>query len=612
MEESKYYYVEDNEWEECERGYSCSNMHDMTSCPKYTISNMSISKECIIDGPHLVETPHCPYGSKLLESKCEACYDDTKYCPHPSIGEISCPSILPNCSSRRNRIYPSISQNYLTSPTQLQNIFVVVPYKTTTSIIFLTLQDLKYNNALLLCNSYANIWCYNSPCWCHDHYCPWYHCPENYDCSFSKRTFSQQTVNIEEDLCPGYTQSTVHYHDNHLGPVWRRDDKWPETCIEHPGIKFTLPFGYNLSTSTYYPQPSYSRFINYEYIPYLRNQTCMAGTYRSMGFTYCRTDLGGHHTYRGVNNNMSLGDKTYCLNGYFCTRLLLYENSVSASFPEHCPAGTYMRSESIFQGVVYEWQNCMECPSGYYCPGNNQVILCPPGSVCRHGSPSATESSCPQGSFMSSDSGEIPQRIRRVLFEEDGESSSLEGQVSANSCIACEAGSYCLEGIAEDICPVGYWCPSFTSDPHQYPIPRGKYYTYDEMEPIPATSPSDGVDCPEGHYCPVASHQSYPCPPGTYQPNYTPSLSSNLQCLLCPIGKYCSENLENKIVQSECRKNMYCPIARNAPLYPPPGTAPTSENFHTSVHGFAFYMGAQNACGERHQCTMGTIHPNQV
>ena len=545
------------------------------------------------------ESTHCAYGEKIKSGSCEGCMSESKYCPTPEMGDMACPSSNTECGKEGNHIYPSINQDSL-PPCTVNDLYMQTAGVEKDAIKLEYPEDVKYN----VIPGDTNTVIYKGE----EEGKESVVCPSGKDCTFSDSFFHQQIISREGELdCPGYTLA----HSNTKRPYL--------TCRENKYQELTVPYGYTRRTGDSITWRTEREDINVwdddiRHIPSYAFP-CQAGTYSNVGNPFCRGDLSGYHTYRTESPYDTYSAKFYCLNGYFCTRTQIYASSISGSFPQRCPPGTYVKSGDPFLGLVYEWQNCMDCPDGYYCPGGSQFILCPAGSVCRHRSAAPTESSCPQGSYITS----LPQRIRRRLLGGGDGDGETEGQVSSSSCVACESGGYCLPGTTQNIiCPAGYWCPSFTTDPHQYPIPRGKYYAYNDMEPTPATSPSDGFNCPAGHYCPVASHQPFLCPPGTYQPNYIPSLASNLECLLCPIGKYCSgENLEyveNTIVHTECTENMYCPIARNAPLYPPPGTVPTSgqENYQTSIHGSSYYMGAQNDCGERHQCTMGTIHPNQV
>ena len=494
---------------------------------------MNKSGECLIAGPNLIdiETTRCPYGTMIYENQCKECVNITKYCPDPYIGQISCPFTNPNCTTPKKPIYPSIGPNSLTQPTQDINIFLQVTNLSTNT------------------------------------------------------TISDTIINFKklEDIKYNILNYSISYAFT------------AQKCGGKPTTFMTLPFGYNTvdpESDNYHCNNG--QLIPLYLLPLLPNyeHPCMAGTYSNYGFSYCMADYSGYHTYREEQPSSSFLQNTYCRSGYFCTRMLSFEHSISVSIPKQCPPGTY----NILQGVVYEWQNCMECPSGYYCLGGNEIRKCPKGSICRKGAHSGSEISCGDGRMMESNE---------------------EGETTRSSCKGCKEGGYCKGGDIEERgeCSQGYWCPAFTQHPQQYPLSRGKYQ--------PSGTPpyihySQGLPCTIGAWCPLASTHLNLCPIGTYHPNYTQSLHANLECLLCPLAKYCSgENLEyvdDLILHTDCTENMYCPMATNAPLYPPPGTVPTSgkEYYQTSAHGFAFYMGTQNNCGERHQCTNGTIHPNQV
>ena len=571
-------YNNSNTCTTCPMDKVCGNKHDMHGCPKF--SKSGVADGCILGaasgwGAVVTDpTTHCAYGKYAntaappAEGSCDACSGDgSKYCPVPWQSTQACPSGFPStCTASGYSSYPHIDADNLDTigADSFTGVGELMPRPTPSDVNYQFQRDKKYNMLVL------NV--------------PWTlsqanDCTSGQDCSFRYYFFTQQAnSNDLQHTCQGYTHAPETYYDHREFLV----------CRHNKYRDLTVPFGYDRSTWR-------TVWDNDRRLDPTAQRHCMAGTYSNMGFPYCRADIAGYHTYRPHMIGDCYEKKYYCQNGYFCTRVQIYDSSTSASFEKRCPAGTYMKEGDPFLGVVYEWQNCMECPSGYYCPGNNQVIECPAGNICKKGASTVGEMSCPTGTTM-------------------GDTSPK--QVSASECTACAQGKYCEQGEEPIDCPKGYWCPVFTTNQFTFPMDRGTYK--DALAQTLNTAADDCKGAPGvgslSNYCRRSSTAITPCPGGTYQPHDNIYLGDNIQCLFCPPAQDCADTADTAYTANDytvvaCPAGKYCPLG--ATRTPPPGTSPSSgkQIYESSVVGETWYLGVKTSdCTDRTVCLKGTTH----
>lgn len=207
-----------------------------------------------------------------------------------------------------------------------------------------------------------------------------------------------------------------------------------------------------------------------------------------------------------------------------------------------CPAGYTCSAEATSMTVML---NTMACPAGLYCRaglGNvSEAVPCPRGHYC----PSATPEpvNCPVGTY----------------------NNETQGAALAD-CVACDAGTYCLEEsiLPTGPCAAGYFCPNnITTNefingafnlvigsygPRQEPCRGGTYRNTTGARfqgdcdacPIGFYCPpgsSRPVTCPRGFYCPAESSAPNPCPMGTV--GTSPESGALDNCTACTPGFFC-------------------------------------------------------------------------
>ena len=295
---------------------------------------------------------------------------------------------------------------------------------------------------------------------------------------------------------------------------------------------------------------------------------CNSGTYSPLGEITCRECPAGYYCPTG--GGFSGDHLKICPMGQFCI--------AGQSEPENCPINTYGGSLGLQSDAA-----CTACPAGYHCPvgtagfpthqhlcplghycvGGEAPVKCPagtygalhgltsegqcqpcqPGQYCQEGSTHGQP--CPPGHFCPKSGQTQPTSCPPGTYN------SGSGARDSSKCRACPAGHFCCNGgggngqqdewVQDGTCVGGTIypkrCPagSFQDRNGQFNCdycPPGKLCTVDGLD-------EPDSDCAKGHFCPLGSISSVPCPAGTYL-DYNNGTTYD-DCFDCPAGYYCGE-----------------------------------------------------------------------
>ncbi|XP_032305021.1 zonadhesin-like isoform X2 [Coturnix japonica] len=353
--------------------------------------------------------------------------------------------------------------------------------------------------------------------------------------------------------------------------------------------------------------------------------------------------------------------------------------SLSISLPTGCSEGTSSLSPEsdvdcqtqclidCRQGHYYTAGNCLECPTGFYCPGGQKAPRkCPLGTaneltaqvdiiacrVCPEGFLSMENGAgcraCPDGYSCDPRSG-VQRSCSPGQYSPDGELECLgcpENHVcpdgrSRQPCLAGQepdpSHTHCVTYArgsvsAEDVlicqpCPAGHFCAdSLTDTP---PCPAGSFKPKEGIL-VPSSSssflPRNGLclKCPAGYFCPAGGSHPTPCQPGTYNPLQGQDEATD--CRACPAGRACTQAGLTQ-PDSECLPGYVCPAGSSSPHLPsnacPPGTVGDSFDLfdksqcETCPAGYFCVRGTGGKqkppapCPVGHYCPPGTKHAAQ-
>ncbi|OPJ68136.1 hypothetical protein AV530_013665 [Patagioenas fasciata monilis] len=318
------------------------------------------------------------------------------------------------------------------------------------------------------------------------------------------------------------------------------------------------------------------------------------------------------------------------------------------------------------QGHYYTAGNCLECPTGFYCPGGQAAPRkCPLGTangltaqadvtacqVCPRGylslesgagcracpdgyscdPRSGVQRSCSPGRY--SPEGELEcQECPEGYICPDGQSRQhcLAGQQpnpSRTHCVTCTPGSFSTEDtLLCQPCPAGHFCSDGLAVP---PCPAGSFKPKETLRtPSSSSSCLPGIGlclkCPAGYFCPAGASFPVPCQPGTFNPLQGQDEASD--CRACPAGRACTQaGLAQP--DAECLPGYVCPAGSSSSHSPsnacPPGTVGNDFNLfdksqcETCPAGFVCMRGTggkqkpPTPCPVGHYCPPGTKHPMQ-
>jgi hypothetical protein len=157
-------------------------------------------------------------------------------------------------------------------------------------------------------------------------------------------------------------------------------------------------------------------------------------------------------------------------------------------------------------------------------------------------------------------------------------------------CLACPAGSYCLEdGAGPQDCDTGHYCPPGTLSATQYPCEPGYY-----NDAGSGTFPQSCLRCGLNKQCSGYGNTSATaCAAGTYVNEIT-----NAEiCNQCPAGYYC-------LGLTAANAN---PVACPAGLYSRAGATAAAECLHCEVGHYCPYEGTSYKQMIENRCPEGTF-----
>jgi len=319
----------------------------------------------------------------------------------------------------------------------------------------------------------------------------------------------------------------------------------------------------------------------------------------------CRSCTKGHYC-----GSSGLGAPTgKCSAGYYCTGNSTTPTPSGGVGGDICQAGNYCPEGS--------WE-MIPCDSGNYTnvTGSSACSICPPGFFCPQSASQPHE--CPKGHYCP-----IGTRVYNENPCGPGKFNPVLGRDGPEDCIDCPAGMYCETpglGNATGPCEAGYYCtggsafknPNATvggqctpgnycppGSPAQVPClggafcqdfrlgaPSGKCYEgyYCDQGAVTPTH----LECTTGHFCPNATKDPVPCPPGSYSPSM--GAKDLGTCKPCPSGYYCNRSGVASVSSSilctegyyclngtvtptlECPRGHKCPLGTGWPVPCPAGT----------------------------------------
>lgn len=250
----------------------------------------------------------------------------------------------------------------------------------------------------------------------------------------------------------------------------------------------------------------------------------------------------------GKSEGASTGpDAITCPAGFLCAKNINIDGSFTiasitpCSGGYFCPVNTFVDCPWYGASRTYVCQGSLtglNCPAGYYCPGESNPQPCPStgttgctagrtgpvacaaatGKFCPAGS--TAQSDCPAGYYCTTSAVKVPCPF--------GKYSSSTNQTSDTACQNCLAGYYCSTGSSsptQNQCTPGNYCPEGTGLQKQ--CPEGHYCSDPAVNP-PYKCPT-GVQCPAG----TATYYGLTCT-GKQRPNST--YTSCMSCQPPPPG----------------------------------------------------------------------------
>lgn len=321
---------------------------------------------------------------------------------------------------------------------------------------------------------------------------------------------------------------------------------------------------------------------------------CSAGYYSAEGATSCTRCPEGYYCYQqGTTETVMLSQP--CPAGTICSLDVsgtMYGLDVSPNLVDHaCPAGSYCvggSASTLCPAGTYNsipgrksLDDCLTTPAGFYTSAGATEYLsteCQEGYYCLAGSTTATEYTCPAGTFRNIKRGSSPLDCAVCWsgYQCPNEATNVPTDCGAgNYCpigtiipALCPIGTYSNELNLPDSrsctkCPTGYYCGSkgMTAVTTADYCDAGFYCVEGAYRPDP-TDGITGYICPAGGYCLAGATSVSPCPTGEYNPEEGAKTSDS--CISCMPGKYCSGSA-NPEPTGDCNPGFYCPAGSSSP-----------------------------------------------
>ena len=253
----------------------------------------------------------------------------------------------------------------------------------------------------------------------------------------------------------------------------------------------------------------------------LANNTCSCPANSILNNTTCQC-LNSQQTI--VNNKCSCQSGKYpvggncvtCPSGMICA---VSFDAATCSSGSYCPEGSSTETP---------------CQAGSYCATPSTQVQCPENTYCPESSTAPT--TCPDSKVSPPGSTSLTQCEKNevsVDFTIDGVNPSVsQSQFAADLALSNIAVNSFGEVLmsAQNVCPVGFYCPPDTTTP--IVCPAGTFNNFTNKQNI-----SDCLACPAGQFCPISSILPMDCAAGSYRE--TAGGVAQTSCTVCPEGSFC-------------------------------------------------------------------------
>lgn len=331
---------------------------------------------------------------------------------------------------------------------------------------------------------------------------------------------------------------------------------------------------------------------------------CSTGHYCPEGSSSPTQETCPEGFYREITGGQQQADCALCPSGFVCGVATTVPSDcprgfycvVGVSTPEPCPPGTFSNSTNIRRV-----EDCTVCTPGFYCDAfglTEPTGPCDAGYFCLGGSPTSApvDSRDPLGSEPTPIGGRCPAGgycpvgSSAATACPAGFFLNVTGATSADQCIPCEAGFFCLGSNAAAptaLCDPGFYCPQGSTSAKQVPTPIGHFTEAGAAFPVPCPpgryqnqqrqsscivcdaqrycpyyATNTTLVCPAGFYCPEGTSQPEPCPRGRF--SSTVQLQSALECSNCTGGMYCGD-FGLTAPSGQCEAGYFCSLESPVP-----------------------------------------------
>jgi hypothetical protein len=142
--------------------------------------------------------------------------------------------------------------------------------------------------------------------------------------------------------------------------------------------------------------------------------------------------------------------------------------------------------------------------------------FCTKGYRCNYASPSPTQFPCWDNSTMY-----CPEGSYQPILVPAGYYSVGDFETTKYTIVSCPPGMYCVDGLknmcpagrysamgsptadCDGLCDAGYYCPTMSTSPTQFPCPAGRFGTRG------MTDSACSGSCLRGYYCPLTSTRPF-------------------------------------------------------------------------------------------------------